>query len=62
MQFHVECYSFDEKACQTSVFFFLSRTSLLKESPLPVSPSFCDSQLTVSRIKLIVYYLAEAVQ
>ena len=42
--------------------FFLSRTLLLKESPLPVSLSFCDIKLTMSRIKLIVYYLAEAVQ
>ena len=42
--------------------FFLSRTLLLKESPLPVSLSFCNSNPTMSRIKLIVYYFAEAVQ
>ena len=61
MQFHAECYSYDEKACQTN-FFFLSRALLLKESPLPVSLSFCDSKPTMSRIKLIVYYLTETVQ
>ena len=42
--------------------FFISCTLLLKDSPLPVFLSFRDTKLTMSRIKLIVYYCAEAVQ
>ena len=44
------------------VLFFISCTLLLKDSPLPVFLSFCDTKLAMSRIKLIVYYCAEAVQ